>query len=116
MNKFLCGLALSLTTLSAAPALAQEKPNGALPFGTADVMDAHALAAVTGRADVAMEIRAQNTSTVSNNSVSGESTTGQISFDSGAFQSLAGLSLLSANTGNNVSINSSLNVNISIQP
>jgi hypothetical protein len=71
---------------------------------------------VTGREDTAQEVRAQNTATVSHNSVTGQSQTGTISFDSQSFQNLAGLSLLSANTGNNVSINSSLNVNVAIHP
>ncbi len=76
------------------------------PFGAGARMAGKDLAAVTGRADTAMVIRANNTSTVSNNSVSGNSQTGSIAFDERAFANLSGLSLLSANTGNNVSINS----------
>lgn len=85
-------------------------------FGADNRVEGKELAEVTGKADTAMEVRAQNTSTVSNNSVVGQSETGTISFDSTSFQNMAGLSLLSANTGNNVSINSSLNVNVSIAP
>jgi hypothetical protein len=101
----------------AGPTLAQAAAaaTAAAPFSAARPMDGDALAAVTGRADTALEIRAHNSSVVSNNSVSGHSQTGTINFDARAFQNLNGLSLLSANTGNNVSINSSLNVNVAIQ-
>ena len=99
----------------AAPASAQSAAEGS-PFDPARRSTASDLARITGQADVAMAVRAQNTSTVSNNSVSGNSATGTINFDANAFQAMSGLSLLSANTGNNVSINSSLNVNVSIQP
>lgn len=88
----------------------------ASPFKGVDApLAGETLARITGKADTAMTIRAQNSATVSNNSVTGESQTGTISFDAQAFSNLNGLSLLSANTGNNVAINSSLNVNVSIQ-
>jgi hypothetical protein len=95
-----------------APALAQAAP--AAPFGGAAPVDNALLGAVTGQSDLSQVIRAQNTSTVSGNSVNGHSETGTISFNPNSFQNLNGLSLLSANTGNNVSINSSLNVNVAI--
>ena len=85
------------------------------PFSPAARIAGKDLAAITGRADTSMVIRADNTSNVSHNSVSGVSQTGSISFDERAFANLNGLSLLSANTGNNVSINSSLNLNVAIQ-
>lgn len=88
----------------------------ALVFGDAASIASDELAAITGQADINMQVRAQNTSTVSNNSVSGNSVTGAIGFDSSAFQNLSGLSVVSANTGNNVSINSSLNVNVALNP
>ncbi|MBB6505408.1 hypothetical protein F4693_002396 [Sphingomonas endophytica] len=94
-----------------APAAA---PLQASPFGAAAPVDNAQLGAVTGQSDLSQVIRAQNTSTVSGNSVNGHSETGTISFDPNSFQNLNGLSLLSANTGNNVSINSSLNVNVAI--
>lgn len=86
------------------------------PFGEAAAIPAVELGVITGMADTNMEVRAQNTSTVSHNSVSGQSQTGTISFDAQAFQNMSGLALLSANTGNNVSINSSLNVNVAVRP
>lgn len=79
-----------------------------LPIANSD------LNAITGQSDLAQVVRAENNSVVSGNTVSGNSQTGVINFDGGAFQNLNGLSLLSANTGNNVSINSSLNVNVAI--
>lgn len=106
-------VAAAFALLMAAHASAQDAPS---PFEAGDRIAGEDLAKVTGKADTAMEVRAQNTSTVSNNSVVGQSETGTISFDSASFQNMAGLSLLSANTGNNVSINSSLNVNVSVAP
>lgn len=86
------------------------------PFAAARRMGVADLAKITGRDDTALVIRANNTSTVANNSVSGHSETGTVTFDGQAFGNLSGLSLVSANTGNNVSINSSLNLNVSIRP
>lgn len=84
------------------------------PFGAATIVGNDALGTVTGQADLAQVVEARNTATVSGNNVSGQSQTGTISFDGSSFRDLNGLSLLSANTGNNVAINSSLNVNVAI--
>ncbi len=92
-----------------------DRPPADTPFGSSAKVAGPALAEITGRADTAVSIRANNSSTVSNNSVTGSSVTGTISFDTSSFANLSGLSLLSANTGNNVSINSSLNLNVAIQ-
>ncbi|WP_294395442.1 hypothetical protein [uncultured Sphingomonas sp.] len=89
---------------------------GAAPFGDATRMAATDLATITGREDTNMTIRASNTSNVSNNSVVGQSQTGTVSFDGQAFGNLSGLSVVSANTGNNVSINASMNLNVAIRP
>ena len=89
-------------------------PVAASPFGSSAAIDNSDLSTVTGQSDLAQVVSAQNTSNVSGNTVSGNSQTGAIQFDGGSFQNLNGLSLLSANTGNNVSINSSLNVNVAI--
>lgn len=118
--KYWKGSAAVLLVL-AAPALAAEYPGapGTAPaqtFGGAASVTNDELGAITGAADVNMQVRAQNTSTVSNNSVNGNSVTGEIGFDNSAFQNLSGLSVVSANTGNNVSINSSLNVNVALNP
>lgn len=86
----------------------------AAPFGSVKPVGNTDLNAVIGRADLAQVVNAQNTGVVSGNTVTGNSQTGTIHFDSSSFQNLNGLSVLSANTGNNVSINSSLNVNVAI--
>lgn len=104
-------------TAPAAPSPTVETtPAETSPFGGTTSVDAQALGAVVGKTDVSMVIRAQNTSNVSNNSVNGNSVTGTINFDASSFSSMNGLSLLSANTGNNVAINSSLNVNVALRP
>jgi hypothetical protein len=73
------------------------------------------LSSIAGKADVSQSVVANNTSNVSNNSVNGQSTTGTLTFADGAFRDLRGLAVISANTGNNVAINSSLNVTVSLQ-
>lgn len=88
----------------------------ASPFGQVSAVSTQQLGAITGQGDLAQVVNAKNTSNVSNNSVSGNSVTGTIDFRDQSFQGMNGLSVLSANTGNNVAINASLNVNISIQP
>lgn len=85
------------------------------PFADAKRVNDKTLHAVAGRADLSQAVIANNSSNVSNNSVSGHSTTGTISLDGQAFQDLRGLSVLSANTGNNVSINASMNVNVALR-
>ena len=107
-------LAAVLPVAATAQSAPSSTPVQASPFGTAAPVDNAQLGAVTGQSDLSQVIRAQNTSTVSGNSVNGHSETGTISFDPNSFQNLNGLSLLTANTGNNVSINSSLNVNVAI--
>lgn len=89
-----------------------ELPNA--PFEAVQPVANSDLNGITGQSDLAQIVKAENNSVVSGNTVSGNSQTGVINFDGGAFQNLNGLSLLSANTGNNVSINSSLNVNVAI--
>ena len=95
---------------------AAQVPSSEAPFASATPVSGSELRAVAGQADLALVVRAQNTSSVSNNSVSGQSQTGGIRFDPQSLSDLNGLSLLSANTGNNVAINASLNVNIAIRP
>ena len=113
MNRMLLISALGLG-LASAPALAQSSAAG--PFGAASAVTDGQLRGIAGKADTAQLVMANNTSNVSGNQVVGNSTTGTISFDPSSFQNMNGLSVLSANTGNNVSINASLNVNIAIRP
>ncbi|MDD1453253.1 hypothetical protein NHF48_023620 [Sphingomonas sp. H160509] len=93
------------------PAVPDDNP---LPFNATEAVGNDDLNAVTGQSDLTQVVNAQNNGVVSGNTVTGNSQTGTIHFDSSSFQNLNGLSLLSANTGNNVSINSSLNVNVAI--
>jgi hypothetical protein len=90
-----------------------------LPLFDAEALSDGELGRVAGREDVVQidqTASVQNTSTVVGNSVNGSSVTGTINFDGAAFQNLNGLSVLSANTGNNVSINAAMNVNVALQP
>jgi hypothetical protein len=95
--------------LAAAPVCA------ASPFDKGPVAD-KTLGAVTGKGDDTQTVLATNTASVVGNHVVGNSTTGVITIDGNAFQSLNGLAIINANTGNNVAINASLNVNVTIHP
>ncbi|KRA83967.1 hypothetical protein [Altererythrobacter sp. Root672] len=91
----------------------------AKPFATAAVADDTRLAQVNGMADLNVleqNINVRNTSTVSGNIINGDPTTGTISIDGASFGGFNGLAMVNANTGNNVSINSAMNVNVAIQP
>ena len=94
----------------AAPALAQS------PFDPVAAVSDTTLQSVAGRADLNQQSRSNNVATVANNRVSGTSTTGAVQIDGQAFNSLSGLAVINANTGNNVAINASMNVNIAINP
>jgi hypothetical protein len=84
-------------------------------FQAAPVEDA-TLQSVAGKADLSLVAETESTATVTDNSVGDNSTTGEIRVNDNAFQNLSGLSLLNINTGNNVAINSAMNVNIAINP
>lgn len=86
------------------------------PSFPAQPIDIATLANTTAREDVSLAATADQAATVSNNSVSGTSTTGAVTIDGNAFQNAQGLTLINANSGNNVAINSSLNVVISFTP
>lgn len=111
--RLLCaGLAVAVT-----PAVqAEEAPSGLKgPFGQTAAMDSGALQSIAGMANLGMIATANNSSLVSGNSVNGQSVTGQVTIDGQSFQNMNGLSILTANTGNNVAINAAMNVNVSIQ-
>jgi hypothetical protein len=104
--------------LSAGNALATEpvaKIAAASAFSTSSKVGDSELKSIAGKADLSQSVIANNTSNVSGNSVNGNSNTGTVSFGVGAFSQIHGLAVVSANTGNNVSINSSLNVTIALQ-
>jgi len=116
-QSLIAGAVLALLIV-AAPAGAQDQTVAqptTSPFDAVDAVAPEQLGTIAGQADVEQAVSAQNKAEVSRNSVSGNSVTGTIGLGS-AFQSMNGLSVLSANTGNNVAINSSLNVNIAIHP
>lgn len=83
-------------------------------FANAAVTD-DVLGKVAGREDTAKLIaNANQQNTVANNSVTGNSVTGEVAIDGNAFQNLQGLAVISANSGNNVAINSAMNVTINL--
>lgn len=83
-------------------------------FAAAAVSDGD-LEKVAGREDTgAMIASATQRNTVANNSVTGDSVTGNVEIDGNAFQNLQGLAVISANSGNNVAINSAMNVTINL--
>jgi hypothetical protein len=101
----LYGIGMMILT-GASPCLAQY----ASPVSDAE------LSKVVGKADLAQTVRANNSAILTNNQVNGNSVTGGITIDGQALSNLNGLAIISANTGNNVAINSSLNVNVSLHP
>ncbi len=79
-------------------------------------VDDTGLQKVAGREDVGQVAFANQTNDVTHNSVIGNSVTGSVQFSDNAFQNVSGLAVISANSGNNVAINSAMNVTISIAP
>jgi hypothetical protein len=114
MSRLLQASAVLVALFAAAAARASDVAGDATPFESSVPVPETTLSTIAGRANVAMAVNANNTAQVNGNSVNGTSTTGDIRFDTSSFADLRGLSLLSANTGNNVAINSSLNVNVSV--
>ena len=119
-------IAALATAVVASPAIAQQTveptdlQRGAAPdaaFGTALAIAETDLGRITGREDTgAMIANATQRNTVSNNSVIGTSTTGTVRIDGNAFQNLQGLAVISANSGNNVAMNSAMNVTVNLAP
>jgi hypothetical protein len=99
---------LTVYTANIAYVLAADTPSFGPPVAEKD------LKGISGGADLSIAALSEQSGTVSNNSVNGNSVTGTISFDGQAFQNMNGLGVISANTGNNVSINSTMQVNIAI--
>lgn len=99
---------LAAAALSGAPADS--------PFGAAAPVTDAELHGTAGRTDLSLIATANNRSVVTNNSVNGNSVTGTINISDTAFSDMQGLSVVSANTGNNVAINSSMVVNVAVRP
>lgn len=102
---------ISLTTILLFMACGAQAQDG---FGAWPAVSDSELQASAGRADLAQMAQAVNTATVANNAVIGNSATGAIAIDGNALQNLTGLAVINANTGNNVAINATMNVNIAI--
>lgn len=126
MRSIICVLSLTGGLATAIPALAQEvlaqeqatsADAGAPAFADGAVLADTDLGAVAGREDRGTQIAAADQrNTVSNNSVTGNSVTGSVTIDGQAFSNLSGLAVISANSGNNVAINSAMNVVINLGP
>lgn len=107
----------------AAPAMAQEQTSAAPAAPTTNAFSGDAalaetdLGAIAGREDRGTQIAAADQrNTVSNNAVTGNSVTGSVTIDGQAFSNLSGLAVINANSGNNVAINSAMNVVINLGP
>ncbi len=87
----------------------------AAPFAGA-ALDDSALQTIAGREDTAQISTSTQVAGVSQNSVGDNVQTGDARISDNAFQNLSGLSILNVNTGNNVAINATMNVNIAISP
>ncbi len=118
---------LGLATI-AFPAVATAEPplafatttsDGPAPFRAAPVVSDDVLSGAHAKADLAVidQIAAvHNSSTVADNTINGDFTTGVVSIASDAFAGTTGLTMFNINTGNNVAINATMNVNVAIQP
>ena len=104
-------LALSLAAAQPAPTAV---PAPAFSDGVA--LDIAALDQTTAREDLSQVAIANQTAQVANSSVNGTSTTGAVAISGNAFQGSSGLTIVNANSGNNVAINAALNVNITFTP
>lgn len=124
----LAGLGLAATTV---PAMAAAEPpapsapsapaasDAVVPFTAAPVVSDNVLSGAHAKADLSLidQVAAvHNSSTVTDNTITGDFTTGVVSIASDAFAGTTGLTLFNINTGNNVAINASMNVNVAIQP
>ena len=114
MRLALAGLGLTAITV---PAIAAAEPP--VPFAAAPVVSDDVLSGAHATADLSLidQIAAvHNSSTVADNTITGDFSTGVVSIASDAFAGTTGLTMFNINTGNNVAINASMNVNVAIQP
>ena len=85
-------------------------------FATSEPLDTQALNQATAREDISQVSQSNQANAVTGNSVGNQVRTGNVSFSDSAFQNQSGLTIINANSGNNVAINSSLNVNLNMTP
>jgi hypothetical protein len=110
-------------SLVAVPAYAQrQEPNSAnsasvrtveAPFSGAPMADEQ-LGRIAGRQDTSLVAEANQTAEVTRTTVGDNVVTGDITLADNALQNLSGLAVVTFNSGNNVAVNSSLNVNIAL--
>jgi hypothetical protein len=98
------------TVQDAPPQVATIAPT---PFSTASAIDDTALHRIAGREDINQLAYAEQVAGVTKNSIGDNSVTGNVQISGNAFQNMSGLSILNVNSGNNVAINASMNVNVS---
>jgi hypothetical protein len=99
--------------LALVPAGAQTMPPGATPVADSLLADARGMADMRL---VEQTTTIESTGTVQGNTINGDFTTGMVTLGNGALDNFNGLALFNINTGNNVAINSSMTVNVAIQP
>lgn len=107
-------LLLTVATVTAAPAI-DTNDQAHSPFEAAREVDDEELSKLRAREDLVQIANSEQVASVSDSSVSGDVDTGASTF-SDSFQNVSGLTVVNANTGNNVAINGSIVVNISITP
>lgn len=103
------------TTVADEQPIASPVANGGA-FSAASVVTLQTLETATAREDLSIVAQSQQTSNVSSSSVSGNVTTGTAQVAGSAFQNATGLTIVNANSGNNVAMNGSINVNIVMSP
>lgn len=109
-------LLAALQSVEPAAAPVAEPATSSPAFAGAVPLNPEKLAKETAREDLSQVIVSRQNARVANNSINGPSVTGGVSFEDNAFSNLQGLAIVGANSGNNVAFNSSLNVNITINP
>ncbi len=122
MTKISMAFALAAAAV-ASPALAedakpapaeQSAPAAKSVFADATPVDEGKLAKIAGKEDLTQLTNSDQTNSVGGNSVGDNSNTGTISISDNAFNNMNGMTILNANTGNNVAINASIQVNIAL--
>jgi opacity protein-like surface antigen len=121
MRHLTAGALLAIAFSGAAQAAAPEPAEGtetvapapepAGPFAGSKVADEEALGRATAREDVSIVNETEHTSSVTNSTVTG-AVNGEINLSDNAFQNATGLTVINANTGNNVAMNASLSVSV----
>lgn len=124
MTKTYTALACAIAVM-AAPAMAQEKPAAdaenmpaveteAPVFADIKPVEEAKLAKIAGREDLTQLTNSEQANLVAANSVGDNSSTGTVAFSGDAFNNVTGITIVNANTGNNVAINAAVQVNIAL--